>query len=503
MTAYMPPLADVFDAARTQFTALLVRLQTAAVRAAEHSTVEALIEHDGREVLRQVFAGYLRARAQAEPRRDAVAGADGVARTHREPGDRPLVTTFGAVRVPRLAYRTRTAPRLHPLDAALNLPAETYSHHVRWRVATWAAELPFDGVVTQLAQHTGARVGKRQVEQLVVRAAQDFDAFYDTRAARPACDVAPTVLVLTFDGKGVPMRRDDLRAATQRKAAAATRRVHRLRPGEKPHRKRMAQVAAVYGVARFPRAPEDVVRELRPDDEPLPARPRPTAKRVWASLKHEPAAVIAAAFAEAEHRDPRRRARWVGLVDGSPTQIEAVTAQAAATGVDLTLVLDLIHVLEYLWRAAAAFAPPASAAAEAWVTGYLYDLLAGRARQVAGAIRRSATRRGVTGAARAAVDRCADYLLRHQTMLRYDEYLADGLPIATGVIEGACRHLVKDRMERTGARWRIAGAEAVLQLRALHASGDFEAYWAFHLDQEFERNHARRYAPGESLRAAS
>ena len=81
--------------------------------------------------------------------------------------------------------------------------------------------------------------------------------------------------------------------------------------------------------------------------------------------------------------------------------------------------------------------------------------------------------------------------------MRYDEYLALGLPIATGVIEGACRYLVKDRMERTGARWSLKGAEAVLRLRALWASGDFEAYWAFHEKQEYLRNHAVRYADGQ------
>ena len=76
--------------------------------------------------------------------------------------------------------------------------------------------------------------------------------------------------------------------------------------------------------------------------------------------------------------------------------------------------------------------------------------------------------------------------------MHYAEALRDGLPIATGVIEGACRYLVKDRMDRTGARWSITGAEAVLRLRAVRASGDFDAYWVFHLAREKERNHASR-----------
>ena len=93
------------------------------------------------------------------------------------------------------------------------------------------------------------------------------------------------------------------------------------------------------------------------------------------------------------------------------------------------------------------------------------------------------------------IDKACDYLAdRTRTrLMHYAEALRDGLPIATGVIEGACRCLVKDRMDRTGARWSLTGAEAVLRLRAVRASGDFDAYWQFHLARDKERNHAVRY----------
>ncbi len=109
-------------------------------------------------------------------------------------------------------------------------------------------------------------------------------------------------------------------------------------------------------------------------------------------------------------------------------------------------------------------------------------------------MRRSATCRRLSATQRQAVDTCANYLLKRQKYLRYDEYLARGLPITTGVIDGACRHLIKDRMDLTGARWRLKSAEAVLKLRSLRSSGDFDAYWAFHKQQEFRRNHLSRYA---------
>jgi len=164
--------------------------------------------------------------------------------------------------------------------------------------------------------------------------------------------------------------------------------------------------------------------------------------------------------------------------------------------VELTIVLDLIHALEYLWSAAYCFHADGTKEAEAWVTQRLTALLEGKVSDVTAGICRSATLRGLSAQARKPVDACARYFLNHKQYMRYDEYLAAGLPIASGVIEGACRHLVKDRMDLTGARWSLSGAEAVLRVRALRSSGDFDAYWWFHLENERYRNHTANYADG-------
>ena len=215
---------------------------------------------------------------------------------------------------------------------------------------------------------------------------------------------------------------------------------------------------------------------------------------MWASLEKDPEEVIAGAFQEAHKRDPQRQKRWVALVDGNPHQLRLLHARQRHHKVELTIVLDLIHVVEYLWKAAFVFCPEGSRELEDWVGRRLLNILQGYASSVAAGIRRSATLRGLTCEQRQAADACADYLLHHTPNLRYHEYLAAGLPIATGVIEGACRHLVKDRMDLTGARWSLVGAEAVLRLRALRASGDFDEYWRFHEAQEYQRNHVALYA---------
>jgi hypothetical protein len=485
--------ATPFADAERAFAAMETFLESAEADALTHSDLERVVEAQGRELIRKLLQAHLDARASAravEPVRDA----DGVTREAGPVHTRELETIFGTVTVTRVGYGSDGEPSLHPLDGQLNLPVEKYSHEVRRRVALEAAKGAFETGVETLGTYTGAHVPKRQFEQLVVRAAQDFDAFYQARHAHAtAASATGPILVLTVDGKGVVMRPEDLREATQKAAATrSTTFTARLGRGRRRHAKRMASVAAVYTIEPFVRTPE----EIFPPAGKLattPARPVPEHKRVWASLAHPPAAVIAELFDEAQHRDPRHRKQWVALVDGNETQIELLIKQTEARHVAMPIVLDFIHGAEYAWDASRAFAADAQAR-DAWVLPRLRAMLRGKASDVAAGMRRSATLRGLAAEDRAPVDVCADYLLKYAPYLRYDLALSSGVPIATGVIEGACGHLVEDRMNLTGARWSLKGAEAVLRLRALRSSGDFDEYWRFHEGAEYERNHAALYA---------
>lgn len=206
--------------------------------------------------------------------------------------------------------------------------------------------------------------------------------------------------------------------------------------------------------------------------------------------------MIRDAFEEARRRDPENKRTWVVLLDGNRDQLRLVKKTARKLGVTITIIIDLIHVLEYLWKAAYAFHVAGSRDAELWVQQRLMWLLRGEHAMVRANLRRNAAARRLIGAALAPVTACLRYLKGVWHYLTYDDALATGLPIATGVIEGACRYLVKDRMEKTGARWSLKGAEAVLRLRALRASADFDAYWALHIDREHARTHRRRYVDG-------
>ena len=158
------------------------------------------------------------------------------------------------------------------------------------------------------------------------------------------------------------------------------------------------------------------------------------------------------------------------------------------------IVIDLIHVMEYIWGAAWCFFAEGDQSAEDWVRDKTLCVLEGNARDVAAGIRRRATTARLTTATRKKADACANYLINKAPYLDYPTALAAGWPIATGIIEGTCRYLVADRMDITGARWSVDGAEAVLKLRAVRSNGDFDDYWAFHLDHERQRVHESRYA---------
>ncbi|MFH0902106.1 MAG: ISKra4 family transposase [Pseudomonadota bacterium] len=493
-----------FSLADEKYDAIKTHLASIEARGMTHSELERLLQVEGRELMRRLLQDHLTLRAQQERELGVdgpVVGADGVVRTDLRDGERALMTVFGGVRVERVAHHTPGMTSLRPLDAALNLPPESFSLGVQQRAAVEATRGSFDDAVESIVTTTGAKISKRQLEDLVVRAATDFDAFYQMRGNLSPGVVAELgeILVLTTDGKGVVMRLEALREATRR---AALRKVHKLKrrlaKGEKKDRKRMAQVAAVYTIAPFPRTPEDVVSELdRREDTAKMRRPRPEHKRVWASLSLDAAEVIGAAFEEAARRDPEHKKIWVALSDGNEDQLCILEQFAMQYDVKLTIVLDVIHVLEYLWKASLAFNKEGTPEAEEWVSERFLPLLRGKARDVAAGIRRSATLRKLRATKRKAADKCADYLLKYAEYLHYDEYLAKGLPIATGVIEGACRHLIKDRMDITGARWGLDRGEAILRLRSIRSSGDWQEYWAFHECEELARNHAEKYANGE------
>ena len=254
---------------------------------------------------------------------------------------------------------------MHPLDAELNLPEEKHSHGLRKLAAIESARGSAEAAGAAVTRATGVTIGKRQLEELARRAAAHVEAFCMFRVISPVPDSWP--LVLTFDGKGIVMLPGALRPATAKAAAAAEGKLAtRLSPGEKNGRKRMAELACVYDTSPVPRTPEDVIstpaqkrrkkkaQAAKPKGKGKPREPQARGKWLTASVTDDIPAVIAAAFDEAERRDPQHKRERAVLIDGNNTQIEAVTAKAGRRGVTVTIVKEPMPSMElcrYWWLA--------------------------------------------------------------------------------------------------------------------------------------------------------
>jgi hypothetical protein len=481
---------EAFDESRAAFDGIVGWLDGDGAGAMTHGEVEGELDRRGRELLRQMFQDHLDGRAQREERVEVVDAA-GVARGSVEAGHgRGLATIFGAVRVERLAYRQRGETNLHPADGVLNLPEERHSHGLRLIAAVESSRGSFDAAAEAIERGCGQSVGKRQVEALAAAAAADFEEFYTT--ADPGAAEPGDVVVLTCDGKGIVMRPGELRPETAKAAAKTTN-----KPGaglgkhEKRDRKRMAEVGAVYEITPAPRTSADIWALAGDDTTPAPEAAN---KWVTASVVEDAAVVIATVFDEAERRDRNHQRQWVALVDGNTHQIDRINAEAAARDVTVPILIDFLHVVEYVWGAARSLFADGDPAAGKWAHDTADEILDGKARQVAATIRSKATRARLDAAERKGADECAKYLTNKAAYLNYPQALVAGWPIATGVIEGTCRFLVADRMDITGARWSVQGAEAILKLRALRTNGDWPEYWRYHLSKERQRIHESRYA---------
>jgi hypothetical protein len=494
---------ELFAIADNLYDNLKRALVSTEMKKLEHGDIEERVAGDGLEILKQLVQVHFDVRAQEEVHKESVIGSDGVVRNHRRDGcKRSLETLFGNVTVTRVGYSQRDTTSLFPLDAELNLPSNKYSHGLMRRSAKESIRGSFDDAVSSIEETTGGAVPKRQLEDLAIEVAQDFEAFYSSQSDEAVEETADP-LIISLDGKGIVMRQEALRGQTKKAAENEEHKLKtRLSKGEKRNRKRMAAVATVYDIEKYRRSAKSIMGLEEKSETSAISRGRN--KRVWASVEREHNTVTEEAFLEALGRDPEKNRPWAVLVDGLPQQIRNIKScierlQLAQT---IVLILDIVHVIEYLWKAAYCFHTDGSPEAEAWVKKRVLHILEGKSSDVAAGMRRSATLRRLSKKVRAPVDTCAHYLLKNREMLKYDDYLKQGLPIATGAIEGACRYLIKDRMDITGARWRLEGAEAILKLRSIKSSGDFEDYWKFYKTQSHTRIYSSQYQDLPWLQAA-
>ena len=399
---------------------------------------------------------------------------------------RPYQSIFGSFELSRVVYGTREGQKIKlvPLDQRLQLPEGKFSYVLQNWDQRLTVETPYAEVSATLQRILGFKQSVDSLERMNRRMAEPVVDYWDWLATPPASEEGE-VLVLSADGKGVPIRR---------RASESPIETHQPTKGPKPGAKKMALVSGTYTVDRFVRTPQEVVDSLfrKPGISPSEPRPDPQNKRLRASLARseqgttEPAVeeIFGWMALEAEQRNPRGEKPLVLLMDGQTSLWEAAQIHLPDNAIEI---LDLLHVTPRLWKAAHLFHPKGSAGAAQFVRQRAERVLRGEVRSVITGLRRMATLSGLTGRKRKKLERICNYLENNQQRMKYHEYLAAGYPIATGVIEGACRHLVKDRLERTGMQWVLEGAQAMLDLRSIHLCGQWDDFQAFRIQKENQR----------------
>jgi hypothetical protein len=393
---------------------------------------------------------------------------------YKRRGSRQLVTLFGEVTITRIGYGAPGREAIHPLDAQLRLPGRVWSYECQRRLIRAVVCGPFDEATALIAEITGTTIPKRSAEQLVQEAAVDFESFYAARGKDQISPADGEILVGAIDCKGIPMV----------KPAGAERVVRRTK-GMKANKKKMATVAAVHSQPPIIRTPAEVIDSLFDTDSTSqrPKRPKPTRKRVWASLTAGKDAFIQDVKAEMTRRDPEHQHTWVIVTDGE----RALQRRVISSFENVTLVLDLLQVMDKLWKVAHALHREGSPEAEQFVRARTERILCGMVGQVVKGLHQTVTKRGITGAKAKTIHGACDYLYANRSRMRYDEYLRNGWPIASGTVEGACKNLIRDRFERSGMRWTPTTAESLLKLRAAHLSGDLPDYWEHHIQADQQR----------------
>jgi hypothetical protein len=420
-----------------------------------------------------------------------------VLKRSREEHSRPYRSIFGVLQIRRYVYAQREGQRIEAafVDQELGLPAGEQSYVLENWLNRLTTHVSYDTAVNWLAETLEIHTTVRAAEMMARKGASSVEGFREQRSAPPAKGEAE-IVVVTADGKGVPMRRpleqrlkDELGKPLPKRRLRTTyekanKRAHR---GEKKVRKQMAYVGSVYTIAPWERFARDILDEVH-RKATAENRPDPQNKRLWAEMTQILEGRVDRGMerlfgqleGDAALRDRRRAKTWVVLLDGDRALWEAKKKHLPeAVGI-----LDLYHVLEYLWKASYCFHPESSQEAESFVTRYLQMLLEGQVGNVIGVFRRFLKRQKSRRGKTTGLKRAIDYFAANREAMRYDEYLEAGYPIGSGVVEGACRHVVKDRMECTGMRWEIEGAQNILDLRTTYLNGEWSAFTKYRIETE-------------------
>jgi hypothetical protein len=439
---------------------------------AHSATIDQMERSLFRQVLRlgyRLLQLFVMARVEAESHAPLLR-SDGTMLPYHSQQPRGYFSIFGKLTFERACFYAQGQGGQCPLDEALSLPERCYSDLLMESAELLGVEGAYSKGLRTVARLLGLNLSELALETSVAEHSQTVKAYYAQKAPVPGVEEGP-ILVAQADGKGVPMVRRETADLKPRRGK-----------GDKKTRKKEAIATAVYTIEPYCRTPQDVINALFKKGDPPPGRPAPQHKQVFASMRGKEQAIkrLASWVRRREGEHIRER---VALTDGAEPLQRHVLAKLPG----FTLILDIIHVDEHLWKAGTAIYGETDPHRAEWVEAQMLDILSSRSDQVIQRLEDKAATLQRSSQAAKALRGVANYLRRNQPYMDYAEYLRRGWPIGTGVIEGTCRHLVKDRMELSGMRWTLSGAGALLALRAVNENGDWDDFHAFRRVQRHQR----------------
>ena len=403
----------------------------------------------------------------------------GVAMRNITKKSRSYYSVFGKISFKR-HYFNADGEGCFPLDAELQLPKRCYSDLLReWLDFATSGESYHEGCQL-LSRMLGFNISIQSKERLMVDDSVDIEDFYEQHQSKGV--VEGSILIVQADGKGIPMVSEEI----------AKQKV-RLNKGEKLTRKKEAMVTSLYTIEPYERTPEKVVEalmRLKGIDKLSKKRPSPINKELRGTLKGKEAAISKLAE-RAALRDSDNIQGRVALTDGC----EALQKQMQEHFPEYVLILDVIHATEYLWEAANALLGEKNAKRNDWVTNHLRTMLEGDSEALISQLQDDGKKSGLKEEKIKVFKKVIGYYSRNRGYMNYGSYLASGYPIGTGVVEGACGHLVKTRLDGARMRWTVDGAEAVMGLRGIRLSEHWEEYWQFHRQSEASRLYGSSLTP--------
>jgi hypothetical protein len=391
-------------------------------------------------------------------------------------------SVFGKFSVPRTCYRTKGHEGVMPLDAEANLPERTYSYLLQEWMDILSIRDSFSEASVTIRKLLCLEIRPSRVEVVNEESSSSYDKFYEKKQ-QPEPDSEGQIKVIGFDGKGVPVIKSE---AAKLKARAGK--------GEKRQKKKEAIVGVSYTTDPKQRTAVEVAENLiypeksekkKKDEGKESLVIRAKNPRRMASLERSKEDVMKEIIKDAESRCTDGKGALVAVMDGALCLWSLLTS--LLVGVNWVGILDIIHVVEYLWKVTNAIHGEATMEGKEWVYHQLVGILQGRVERVIGELKQMLSKLDLKASQKKALQDAITYFENHREWMRYDEYLIAGYPIGSGVVESTCGHTVKNRMEGTGRRWSIKGAESTLLLRSVYTSKDWEAYWLSHQKQEQQR----------------